>query len=1492
VSTEGGEWPVAGVNVVAHLVVPKGAAANDGDDSGDLEVGRAQSDADGNFRIEADDEEPGVRAWACVLQHCDSFHFRLSYFDQDGVLLSQSKPRSFREGAPVLVELPEANFTPSPEDWAELTRRLMAAQTARLDRVARELMTLAPEGVFADWAVARRLGMLGRIEQALLDPEDRFARAGVRLRFSRLGEERSIRDLREQIERSEHPELEAMVETTLERARMFGGVAEVASLINPKKLELGDVIGGIHDFFRPGFDDHLELFPWRRSPLIGYRDYLRDRWIKNQRFQHQLGRRSPLELASVATMLRRLNNRFHQDFATTSTAMEPATRILATIVKKILVAPTGNGYGFGIAAAVIDPQGQRTHGEYLDYLISLTGVSAGELGKRYRLNLARSDVEQTNLVQQNIDTLQRFFTDSHQSVEDPFAVKPDRAAGRDEPLISVVPLEGAGPFFLQYEEWLERDAPFYPENHYDPRATYVWEVGPGKREAVWAKSKPLVEYLAVKKPGGVPGGPDHGTVKWQWVRNHLELYELITAAHADAKALNYAAAEEKYATAKAWTGELRQLMARDRNTKGNYEQWNYSPAAEAKLQKKADVSTIDKLAQFEKTYTIRFTHSRTGADDIELGGADIAIAWWGEQPDVFPTRIAYGARLAYLLDYLYFRLLPACLSEVQLSLGKNADAVRELSGREGIYRTAVRWLPGPANFNVFAAKKDAKSLEGADSGRFSHYIDGPLPYASTSDRTDMPPANPESSVPTNRAELGYFKLKLGNAALEWADVLYRSNQRQNIMRARELYKGVIFLHGEDPEITPQWDRHVPLAPVVPWLISSGNPAVVGQVNRGRVGLTQIDAGLNFYGLSPQHVPPVRFRVLKDAADRFAAGARGAQSDFLDYMRQLDQLTVSEMTARAMVEKASAATSIAQEQQKIADFSVGEAQKQVDAINAQIAAKRAEIAKKDSFFEQALDFGKGMADSVGKLGEMAFAGEGVAEPASAGSLSTGDILKLGYKVGTASNVLGGGANALAGAGGVAGPFGAFLYAGVTSMSTLADAAGKRAAELAHLQNVALPQAKALVELKKRDVTIAQLSQTIARADWQLGKDLLTHYAQRLLNRSFLVAMAEFSNRLMRRYVDLAGRTGWMAERALGFEQDRELAIIGFDYFPRNLRGVTGAETLQLHLAELEATRIQGLIQTIPVKQTISLARQFPVEFGQLKKTGRCRFATSEAPLRLAHPGVYGYRIRNITIAATYAEPIQPHRGLFSTQGVSIVSRSESGSDHILVRYPDALPLSEFRMRDDMWVFDLPGETLLPFEGSGFESIWELMLSTVGNPSGLESMTDFLITFDMRASYSAMLKDQHVAALPARANRSLLVSARTGNAAALAEFRKQGGPLHLTYDLAKLAQNAHETQRKILNLMLVAVGVDDTPFTATLSATQPATVQPITFENGIALSNSGALADGNGGVPLPLNAFVGLDVDQTLTLTIDPAASPGSNLQPLYEVLLLLEYEATF
>ena len=235
--------------------------------------------------------------------------------------------------------------------------------------------------------------------------------------------------------------------------------------------------------------------------------------------------------------------------------------------------------------------------------------------------------------------------------------------------------------------------------------------------------------------------------------------------------------------------------------------------------------------------------------------------------------------------------------------------------------------------------------------------------------------------------------------------------------------------------------------------------------------------------------------------------------------------------------------------------------------------------------------------------------------------------------------------------------------------------------------------------------------------------------RFLNAKLWSELITVLRRIMRRYLALGGRYAWLAERALAFEQDRPLDVIRFDYFPQKLLGVTGSDLLQADLGELEAARLEGTKQTVPVKHTYSLATDFPVQLAQLKTTGRCTFLTREEPLRFAYPGTYGYRIRAVTVGASSYTGMERPRGLLTNLGLSIVSRAD-GSTHALLRDANALPLSEFRLADDMTVYGLPDEALLTFEGSGVETVWTLEFSAAANRFSLDHVADVHLTLDIR------------------------------------------------------------------------------------------------------------------------------------------------------------------
>ena len=182
---------------------------------------------------------------------------------------------------------------------------------------------------------------------------------------------------------------------------------------------------------------------------------------------------------------------------------------------------------------------------------------------------------------------------------------------------------------------------------------------------------------------------------------------------------------------------------------------------------------------------------------------------------------------------------------------------------------------------------------------------GSLPYAtSTAVETQRRSKSNTVMFPANAVEKAWFRLKLGDALLEWADQLYRTDRADQMNRARELYKGVLFLHGEDPEIEPVWDA-LQWWKIKPFGVGTltQNPRLTAQINRAHIGFEQINAGFNYYGYPKDHLPPVRYRVLREAALSFAASAKSTQNDYLGYMAKYEQALIDEMTVNVMLEKA-------------------------------------------------------------------------------------------------------------------------------------------------------------------------------------------------------------------------------------------------------------------------------------------------------------------------------------------------------------------------------------------------------------------------------------------------------------------------------------------------------------------------------------------------------------------------------------------------------------
>lgn len=1437
-------YPLAGFYVCAYFVEPSSEAESAG--AGRVLLGDAMTDSAGGFEIEFHDSER-VRS-------------RLRLLEQDGAgslvieagvpggepLHTLQAPRAVdHTPLSVRVELPEVPVT--AEHWKQLGARLEEARLVQLHAIVAELTTVPPaRSLFGDWSPELRHSVVAELERAFVDP-DRVLRSE--------GRPPTLRELRSPVAWESlrggggDAHLDARFVLALSaleaKTHSFDGLDRVDWVLDVSGFKDGDpegVLKRAEEVYRKEgkewtvfdagglvFGDReignieLNLLGEAPAELIPYRNYLRTIFTG--------AKGSPQYDALKA----KLHTRLHQDFETTNLTRQPANKILIHILMEILTAPTGSDYGFGRDEMSVPMQGNLSDREYLDFLIKLTKVTARELSFRFRVDFERPDSAVSSAVEENIAALQGFYRDTPESAPDPHpVVEPQKA--------------GLAPFFLYFDEWRQQTKPFFPENFYQLTRT----VSAGVRHH--AKMIELYQNSS------------RNIERWGLMLIFIE--DKMSDAHRKFGPGQYAAAAQLYDECLRMALDALAFYKQNRahfNWVGGPSEAagiNEDIEAAAETVNEKPMSTPDDLENFMTYFEIVYKFDQT---TLFINDPKTYTHWLK----------GYEARLRLMLIHLIAYVLPVCRGDVALAAGDYPTASSH-------YSVVTRFIVGRADAEDFAGYRTIWPKPA------SLFLDGPLPYT-----VDLSPDRETKDVAASAIdtlkdlewadsfasgiarsmvhpmEKRFFRLRHGNALLEWADALYRTDEPSNISRARELYKAVMLLHGEQPPVSPTWTSALPATGYSP---HSENPALESQKVRALRGFKQLGLGLNYYGLDDTHVPWLRYRTLKDAADRSAAAAKSAQHDFLSYMGRLEEGLREGIVNANMLKKAKLQARVAEQQKGVAEYNVSAAKQQVAQVKAAIEAKKKEMEKHEELVTQLKEWVGGFKGALTEVG-----GEGVmksgAENAAAGGAATSGLAA------TASPMA---------------AYALFLYAGITSAANMAEARDKRHAELRALKEQALPWAEEGVRAREREVAIAKLQQSIAEADAELAVALMKFQESRFLNVEFWGQVSVVVKRLMRRYLEMGARFAWLAERALAYEQDRALDIIRLDYFPPKLQGVTGVDLLQLDLAELEAARLDQLRTLVPVKHTYSLAFDFPLQFVELKRTGSCRFQTTELPFRQAYPGTYGHRIIALNVAVKAVNGTYPARGLLRNEGVSLVSRI-NGETHYSVRFPDAFPLSEFRLSEDMLIYSLPGEALMSFEGSGVETFWELVFPTHANPYGFQSIADIQLTFDVRASYSPTLYAKDMKALPSRLNRFLNFSARVFSPAGLLALKNVSkdapSEVELSFDLTLAPLPHNETDRRITNLYVAFVTAGAFDLTVKFGPKGgPTTDMPL--QQGAAYSNGGAW-NSQQQPPQPpqvLNQFINSPVEKVWQLKLDKNLYPHADFSQVFDVVLGVEYEA--
>ncbi|KAF2501331.1 hypothetical protein BU16DRAFT_196190 [Lophium mytilinum] len=1106
-------------------------------------------------------------------------------------------------------------------------------------------------------------------------------------------------------------------------------------------------------------------------------------------------------------------------------------------------APRDGNFGFGI-----HPMGwprrdaSMTTRQYLDALAARAVVDVEELSRRYFVDFTRSDSVISTPVAVNIATLLKFFQDAFEQKPDPVHTIPDALR---QPFVDFR-MQHKAPFFLYFDEWEAQQEPVSLENFFQIRNIFHMENADVTLASFRSPSLNSADVTA----------QDRNTFT-----EATEIQIQLSLGYAQIDRAEWKSAQVTFEALQDRTLGFVWSLSRSEPNSSNYLDWS--------LRQKTALYSNSDLTRFEQQWVIPVFQA-TAAN-----GNSYPLKYWINENK---------PKLLFSVRYLLYGILPVYKALIAQSLGDHAMAcscmmpLTDIIVRMGSLGLKTGW---EEDFAWTTTGYNGNLIIRPHRG-------GEIPYTTTKSMEDRwVDMDDSDSVLGNRPsfhqiEQSYAKLVMGDILLEWADSIFQMNENSSIQRARELYKAVLMLYDIPLNLEPSWtSKHTQYDK------GFRNPRVKSQIARARLGFEQIEAGLNFFGFEESTVPSLRYTVLKQAADAFIEAAKGVETDMINSISQLDSLTVEGMKTSAALERARMQTGIAAEQVELAQFQVSQMDQLVVNVNAQIAARKKEIEDHDSFGGQVGDFFKGFVGALGKMGSSALGGAGGAVKAEMGmgSMSDGGLMGLGA-----------GASIMAG-------YAAFVYAGYMSMSSMSDAANDRTAQLEALKTKALPMAQKQVELSKRGVSIAQLNRSIAQSEVSLAQSLLDFADQRFLNSEFWLNLGNTLRRILRQYLTLGTRTAWLAERALSYEYQRNISIVRLNYYPSRQQGIGGADQLRADLAKVEAARLDSEAGSVPIKHTFSLARDFPLEFTLLRTTGKCSIRTSDATIQRAYPGMWGARIISLDAAITKASAAgAPLRGIVLQNGISQLSQND-GTLKPLVRPASALPISEFSLAspEAATVYGLPGSTLMPFEGTGTDAIWQLDFPAAGNPGGLGELIDVTLTTHLRASFSPNLYFQQSQIPPSLGNNAIVISAGRLGLRGLADLRNLAAPTNppanavLVFDLKNVFAigGYKETNRVLRNLALLAITSPLENLSTNLVSAVRIGGQTVGVsmpaDSGVAHSTNAPIVAPTGTPASPLNALSGISVDQVVEVVFERGPNAQAGVTRIKDFVLWIDYE---
>lgn len=300
------------------------------------------------------------------------------------------------------------------------------------------------------------------------------------------------------------------------------------------------------------------------------------------------------------------------------------------------------------------------------------------------------------------------------------------------------------------------------------------------------------------------------------------------------------------------------------------------------------------------------------------------------------------------------------------------------------------------------------------------------------------------------------------------------------------------------------------------------------------------------------------------------------------------------------------------------------------------------------------------------------------------------------------------------------------------------------------------------LSQADVQIANQSITIAQDHLMVTQEErliaglqvdnaaagVEFLANKFTNADLYDWMGNIFERIYRWFLQQATATAQLAATQLGFErQEVPPPFIQADYWdapsetaaagsqPADRRGLTGSARLLQDIFQLDQHAFEKNARKLQLSKTMSLGQIAPVELTRFRQSGVLPFATTLEMFDRDFPGHCLRLISKVRLSViALVPPSQGIRATLSCTGSSrVVIADPDGLIHTVVvrRDPQRVALSSAISASGVFDLDPQPELLMPFEGLGVETQWELRMPRAANPFDFASVADVLLSIDYTA-----------------------------------------------------------------------------------------------------------------------------------------------------------------